>query len=103
MYWPDQSYYKGEFKDNKKHGQGVFTFSDGSKYDGPWENDLKHGRGKFFFKPEVPAIEGQPATEGQPAIEAKPAVCMKFEGNFVEGEHKDGTLTTADGLVRQIS
>ena len=43
-------------------------------YDGPWDNDMKQGRGTFTFD------------DG-----------MKFVGNFFEGEHKDGVLTTKDG------
>ena len=77
MRWPDGSYYKGEFKGNKKQGHGVFTFADGSMYDGPWEDDKKQGRGTFTWD------------DG-----------MKFVGNFFEGEHKDGVLTTKDGLER---
>jgi hypothetical protein len=31
---------------DKKHGQGVYTWSDGKKYDGPWLNGKQHGTGK---------------------------------------------------------
>ena len=77
MTWQDGSYYTGEFKDNKKQGQGVFTFNDGSVYDGPWEDDKMQGRGTFNWE------------DG-----------MKFVGNFFAGEHKDGTLYTKDNLER---
>ena len=31
--------YIGEYKDDRQHGQGTFTFSDGAKYVGEWKND----------------------------------------------------------------
>ena len=30
--------YVGQFKDDKKHGQGSQTWADGRKYEGTWEN-----------------------------------------------------------------
>ena len=38
MTWPDNSSYRGDFKDNMKHGEGVFNFGDGSGsiYEGSW-------------------------------------------------------------------
>ncbi|MBT6448581.1 MAG: 2-isopropylmalate synthase, partial [Flavobacteriaceae bacterium] len=34
----DSSKYVGEFKDGKRHGQGIFTLSDGSKEVGKFKN-----------------------------------------------------------------
>ena len=33
--------YVGEWKDGKKHGQGIFTFPDGSKYVGEYKDGKK--------------------------------------------------------------
>ena len=33
--------------DNKFHGQGTITYSNGNKYDGQFENDRFHGHGTF--------------------------------------------------------
>ena len=30
--WPDGRIYKGEYKDDKKHGEGEFFWPDGRKY-----------------------------------------------------------------------
>ena len=36
--YPDGAKYIGEFKDDKYHGQGTFTFPDGRVEKGIWEN-----------------------------------------------------------------
>jgi hypothetical protein len=34
--------FAGEYKDDKKHGQGTYTFQDGRRYEGPWvEGEFK--------------------------------------------------------------
>lgn len=30
---------------NKRHGFGTYTYEDGTIYKGEWRNDLKHGEG----------------------------------------------------------
>ena len=39
--------YDGDWKDNKRHGKGTFTWADGSKYVGEWKNGLKQGKGTY--------------------------------------------------------
>eukprot|EP00916_Digyalum_oweni_P018553 GHVL01031047.1.p2 GENE.GHVL01031047.1~~GHVL01031047.1.p2 ORF type:complete len:560 (+),score=76.22 GHVL01031047.1:334-2013(+) len=39
--------YRGQFSKGKRHGLGVFFYSDGSEYRGEWKNDLKEGQGMF--------------------------------------------------------
>ena len=41
--------YEGEWKDNKMHGRGVFTWKDGKKYIGEYKNDKKSGCGIFIY------------------------------------------------------
>jgi len=41
----EKGVYVGEKKDDKRHGQGTLTFSDGSKYEGKFRDDKKHGKG----------------------------------------------------------
>jgi hypothetical protein len=40
--------YKGDLKDNLRHGQGVMVWADGTSYDGHWEGGLANGRGKII-------------------------------------------------------
>lgn len=44
------SSYKGAWLNNKKHGFGVETSSDGKKYEGEWLHDTREGRGTLFVK-----------------------------------------------------
>jgi hypothetical protein len=37
--------YDGNWKDNKKSGQGVMNFVNGNKYDGQWKDDKMNGHG----------------------------------------------------------
>ena len=40
--------YVGEFIDDKKI-QGTYTFASGDKYVGKWKDDMRHGQGTFTF------------------------------------------------------
>ena len=39
--------YEGEWKNNKMHGKGIFTWKDGRRYEGEYVNDKKEGFGIF--------------------------------------------------------
>jgi len=46
--YPDGDKYVGEWKDGKKHGQGIITYVDkylGGKYSGGWKDGEFHGQG----------------------------------------------------------
>ena len=42
-----RDHYKGEFKEGKANGKGVYTWADGSKYEGEWKDNERHGLGKL--------------------------------------------------------
>lgn len=43
--------YDGEYKQNKKHGRGKYTFSDGHQfYNGEWKHNKRHGHGIRLYK-----------------------------------------------------
>jgi len=41
--------YIGEFKDNKIHGQGVFTSKSGSRYQGEYKHGKMDGQGTYTY------------------------------------------------------
>ena len=52
--WGDSSQWKGDkyvgqWKDGKKNGQGTYTFANGNKYLGQWKDGKKNGQGTFTW------------------------------------------------------
>ena len=45
--WPDGAKYEGFWKNNKAHGKGTFWHVYGDKYEGDWKRDKAHGYGKY--------------------------------------------------------
>ncbi len=41
--------YIGEFKDNKKNGQGTYIFANGDKYVGEYKDGVSHGQGTYTW------------------------------------------------------
>ena len=71
----DEDTYDGEWKNEKRHGQGTYTSADGHKYVGEWRDDLPHGHGTYTF-----------------------ANGDKYVGEFRADEyHGQGTFTHANG------
>ena len=49
FYYQEGSYYDGQWKDNKMHGQGKLYYSNGAlAYEGQWYMDEFHGLGKVY-------------------------------------------------------
>ena len=57
--WTDGRSYKGEFKNDLKHGYGIFEWSDGRIYDGQWNKGKFHGKGKLIKDGQVRFAEWQ--------------------------------------------
>ena len=45
----DGEKYEGQFKDDKRHGKGIFYYASGDKYDGEWKNNNRHGKGIEYY------------------------------------------------------
>lgn len=43
-------YYSGEWKNDKRDGQGIWIPNNEDRYMGSFKNDLKHGRGAVVYK-----------------------------------------------------
>jgi len=67
--------YIGETLNNKRHGQGTYTFDDGAKYVGEWKDSKPHGQGTYTY-----------------------ADGTKYVGDHKDGKmHGQGTYTYAEG------
>ena len=47
--FPDGTKYEGEWKDDKKHGQGTYIYSDGIKWVGGFKDDKLYGQGIYVY------------------------------------------------------
>ena len=71
--------YVGEYKDNKKHGQGIYTWPDSDKYVGEFKDGNYHGQGTYSYD------------DGE-----------KYVGEWKDGTmHGQGTYTYADGTAKR--
>ena len=57
--WPDGKKYVGEYKDDKKNGQGTFSWPDGEKYVGEFKDDKMNGQGTMYKKDGSTEFKGQ--------------------------------------------
>ena len=91
--------YQGEWRDNKKHGMGVFSMSNGSQYEGEFRDGEMTGQGKRTW-PDGSAYTGD-FLEGEMHGSG---VHLGVDGTSYDGQwcqsrrHGLGTLTQADGL-----
>lgn len=46
--WKDGRYYKGEYKDDKKHNFGIYYGKENKGYEGFWECGSQKGLGKYI-------------------------------------------------------
>jgi len=101
-YEPDGTYtrYEGEFKNNKKHGNGKIQMSNGTTYQGEWDNDAMSGRGKIVFTNSFYHVYEGEFSNGQ--MHGNGLMHMingdKYKGQWNEGQmHGTGSLTYANG------
>ena len=47
--YADGAWYDGEFKNDYRHGQGTFYWTNGTKYIGSWFDGDMHGEGIIYY------------------------------------------------------
>jgi hypothetical protein len=50
IFSPDKSSYIGNYKDDKFHGNGSYTYGDGTNYTGEFKNGLPNGKGTYVYQ-----------------------------------------------------
>jgi hypothetical protein len=48
--WETGSTYKGDWKDNQKHGYGIQISPEHHRYEGEWAHGVRHGHGTYWVK-----------------------------------------------------
>ena len=66
----------GIHKDDKRNGQGTFTYPDGGKYVGRWKDDKRNGQGTYTYP------------DGR-----------KYVGEWKDGREWNGTEYDKDGNI----
>ncbi|KAG8453172.1 hypothetical protein GDO86_004841 [Hymenochirus boettgeri] len=47
--YPDGSKYEGDWVDDQRQGQGVYTYPNGDTYSGDWLSHQRHGQGMYTY------------------------------------------------------
>lgn len=97
--YEDGSRYEGEWQDEKRHGQGVWTRPDGSVYAGEWKNDKPDGQGTLT-RPDGLKYTGS-WREGKRSGHGiwSHSGGASYSGDWLEGKkHGQGTNISSDGV-----
>ena len=97
--------YKGEWRDNARHGYGIQRSSGGTIYEGHFERDVRHGEGALFITAALPPHAVTRVYTGQWADGVRSGVgtyfyadSSRYEGQWQSGvRHGQGTLFAANG------
>ena len=90
--------YEGEIYENKRDGQGTYTWKNGNKYTGDFIDNQRTGRGTFYWtdgdRYEGEFVEGKRTGKGIYYWKSG----SRYEGEFVDGKmHGKGTYFYNDG------
>merc|ERR1711994_304412 len=94
--------YEGEYRDDRKEGQGRYDWNNGDWYQGQWKSGLRHGQGLYVWKEKNEKYEGS-WVEGVKDGTGKFSYANGdvFTGPYVGGNrHGQGQLVKADGEER---
>ena len=99
--WNNGDKYEGNYRNNKKEGRGkYFWASNGDCYEGEYMDNLKHGHGIFISHVAGTVYSGQflrGKKHGKGVLKFKDGTI--FEGDFIEGRRKKGTLRLSCGDI----
>ena len=97
----DGTSYKGEWKDGKYHGEGIFSDSAGDdKYNGKWKNGKMNGQGVRIYYDGVQErkLKGEFKDNRLHGLGSEKTKNWERSGNWKDGElHAQGTFTNHSG------
>jgi hypothetical protein len=95
--------YVGEFRDDKRHGQGTYTFANGNKYVGEYRDGKRHGQGTYTLANGDKYVgefrDGKAHGQGTYfSLADNQWKGDKYVGEYMDGKaHGQGTYTLANG------
>ena len=101
--WKNGSIYKGNWKNNKKHGIGILYWSNSNIwYEGNWFEDEKHGEGCLYYSDGKVWYKGiyNMGTKDEKGVEYWPNGNIKYDGQFKNNKyHGEGTQYHENGVM----
>ena len=96
--WANGEKYVGEWKNGNKHGQGTFTWADGEKYVGEWQDDNRTGQGTYSYPNGNKHVGGYKDNKRYGQGTHTYASGEKYVGEYKDNKrHGQGTYSWADG------
>jgi len=100
--YSDGSWYEGEFKNGKYHGQGTFCWTNGTKYIGLFANGMCHGEGILYYNDgtseKVIYDNGNVVNKSPNILRENYNDGAWYEGEFKNGKyHGQGTFCWTNG------
>jgi len=98
---PDGSIYDGEWRENNPNGWGLFRWPDGSEYQGPWKDGKRNGTNGILIAADGFRYEGAWANNAMEGIGvATYPNGQIYEGKWVGGRREGrGTIRFTNGAV----
>jgi hypothetical protein len=98
---PDGSIYDGEWRENNPNGWGLFRWPDGSEYQGPWKDGKRNGTNGILIAADGFRYEGSWANNAMEGIGvATYPNGQTYEGKFVGGRREGrGTIRFTNGAI----
>ncbi|KAI6654111.1 Ankyrin repeat and MYND domain-containing protein 1-like isoform X9 [Oopsacas minuta] len=98
--WSDGSSYRGDMKNELRHGYGVHIWNNGERYEGEYVEDKREGEGTYYWPSGARYVGGfvgnKKYGKGVMYLESG----NRFEGNYSNDERNgEGTLYYPDGYV----